>query len=573
MTPKFRLFIGAVALSVSIAPVAVSAAAKPYFSGQAQVSDKTPELSLMLAGGALSVCSSMSPKHCTAATHFPDNAKTHQMYELSKHSLARFQTTPAWARLDVETQRALLGSLGSSDSKILDVDGLHELLGPLTNELNDASYFALLDTLEQVQLTPQGEPKTEQVQLAQGKNAQGANHFNAFVRRAARLAGNQPPKIGIVTASARDPFEAASFYQQTFTQAGAIAQWIPLNGALQQAWQFEDKVAGCAALAQLGEAHHGYHDRLRVHPQLWEQHHLLCRHPEQLLNTLASLDGLFLSGGDQSLTLAAWLDADGQPSAALKLVKQRVANGELIIGGTSAGTAVMASGAMITGGTSQGALDFGVITAPPVSERCEERSCEAPFPAQTLTYRTGGGLGFYPFGVTDTHFSERDRQIRLVLLQDKSDTGLAVGVDENTALWLSKDGSFGVIEGEGGVWFSEPAGEMVPENALASEKALTSVQTSETTKAQSHERATHSHIIHYLPHGTRLRLNRDGVTVDDTGAGLQQVNCDGFTPNWLANRPLKLIFKPESRCYPEGYYEYLRLEHSSGLSSDKVSHH
>lgn len=569
MTPKFRLFIGAVALSMSIAPFAASAAAKPYNPDNTPEKDKQPipTLSLMLAGGALSVCSSLSPKHCTADTSFPDKAKTRHLYELSERSLARFQATPAWARLNVDTQRALLSALGSADSNILDVEALHDLLGPLGNTLNDASYFALLDTLEWVQLTPEGEPKTEQVRLAQGKNAQGASHFSAFVSRAARRAGNQPPKIGIVTASARDPFEAASFYQQAFTQAGAIAQWLPLDSALQQAWEFDDKEAGCNKLAALGETYQGYHDRQRVYPALWDKYQQACLNPEQLLHTLASLDGLFLSGGDQSLTLAAWLGADGQPSAALELVKQRFANGELIIGGTSAGTAVMASGAMITGGTSQGALDFGVVAAAPVSERCEELGCEALNPANTLTYRPGGGLGLYPFGVTDTHFSERDRQIRLVLLQDKSQTGLAVGVDENTALWLSKDGQYGVIEGEGGVWFSEPASEtqgVIEINAAKSHGP-------NSDKAQTHQSPAHSHIIHYLPHGTRLRLSRDKIRVDEPQGELHKVSCAGFIRAWLPRDGFTLIHQPYSQCHSLGYYQSLGLEHSTGVSSDKLT--
>lgn len=552
MTPKFLSFIGAVALWVSIAPPTASAAAKPYNPDKVpeKAREPVPTLSLMLAGGALSVCSSMSPKYCTGDIRFPNKAKTRHLYELSEQSLARFQATPAWARLDVETQRALLAALGSANSNLLDIEALHDRLGPLGDSLNDASYFALLDTLEWVQLTQEGEPKTEQVRLEQGKNAQGASHFAAFVSRAARQAGNQPPKIGIVTASARDPFEAASFYQQAFTQAGAIAQWLPLDSALQQAWGYGDREAGCKELATLGENYQGYHDRQRIYPALWDKYHHVCLNPEGLLRTLATLDGLFLSGGDQSLTLAAWLGADGQPSAALKLIKERFAKGELIIGGTSAGTAVMASGGMITGGTSQGALDFGVVAAPPVSERCEALGCKARNPADTLTYRPGGGLGLYPFGVTDTHFSERGRQIRLVLLQDKSQTGLGVGVDENTALWLSKDGQYAVIEGEGGVWFSEPAAKG---------------QAPDPEKAQIHQSTAHSHIIHYLPHGTRLKLTRDNIRVEGTQEELHKVSCDGFTAAWLPSQGFTLLQRADSQCHPQGYYQSLQLEHSTGI--------
>ncbi|MBT1444826.1 cyanophycinase [Shewanella sp. JM162201] len=525
--------------------------------------DSQQPLSLMLAGGALSVCSSMSPRHCAGETRFGSDAKTETRYELNPQSLSRLKSTAPWQQLDNATKTTLEHKFASAPAPSVNEDGLDNWLGELATTLSDSAYFALKDALELAQLDERGQRKQEQVLLERGNIPHGANHFKTFVRRTTALTGKQVPTIGIVTASARDPFEAADFYLQVFTQAGAKAVWLPLDGAAMHLWQSKDDIAqsqdrsDCTQLAALGERLNGYYQRARIYPDHVKTQNEMCRNPAMLSQMLGSLDGLFLSGGDQSLALAAWLLPDGNPSPALALIKQRLADGKLVIGGTSAGTAVMASGAMITGGTSQGALEQGVKAAAPVSERCETLSCDAPIAPNTLTYRPGGGLGLYPFGVTDTHFSEREREIRLVLLQDATGTGLAVGVDENTALWLSRDGLRGEIHGEGGVWFSEPVANK-PDNQDDHKD-----ESSSQNRGSNHKRPKDhsSHRVHYLPAGSDVALNGESLTLLTPPKNHGSAACGSLTPQWLAASGAKLAPTEESLCLNGGYYYGLQLVH------------
>jgi cyanophycinase len=115
---------------------------------------------------------------------------------------------------------------------------------------------------------------------------------------------------------------------------------------------------------------------------------------------LREADIIFFGGGDQSRLLSRLQD----DRALIDAITEAHDRGA-VMAGTSAGTAVMPSGPMITGN------------------------------GPTWTPR---GLGLFRHGLLDTHFSERDRQDRLVELARRTGTRVAFGVDENTALVVER---------------------------------------------------------------------------------------------------------------------------------------
>lgn len=136
----------------------------------------------------------------------------------------------------------------------------------------------------------------------------------------------------------------------------------------------------------------------------------------------------------------------------------------IVIGGTSAGTAVQAGGyfnqrpvPMLTNGDSKGVLTSGVYSVPPVSQRCEDESaCQNRLLEDAVTTNASGGLGFFNYGLLDTHFSERDREVRLIAATARSRQLLGFGVDETTALVVTSSPNasemlFKVV-GKGGVF-------------------------------------------------------------------------------------------------------------------------
>lgn len=51
-----------------------------------------------------------------------------------------------------------------------------------------------------------------------------------------------------------------------------------------------------------------------------------------------------------------------------------------------------------------------------------------------LSYNPEGGFGFFPYGITDSHFSNRSRQARLIRLGWETGIDMLYGVDENTGM-------------------------------------------------------------------------------------------------------------------------------------------
>lgn len=142
-------------------------------------------------------------------------------------------------------------------------------------------------------------------------------------------------------------------------------------------------------------------------------------------------------------------------------MRARLAAGSLVLGGTSAGTAVQAAadGPMLVSGSAlaRGAARAG--TALPPDPSCAAADACSGVDPDALLVHPGGGLGSF-WGVLDTHFSERGREYRLARVLLDTPAVLGVGVDENTALRLDRVGTGWRAQaiGQGGVtWLREIA--------------------------------------------------------------------------------------------------------------------
>ncbi len=142
------------------------------------------------------------------------------------------------------------------------------------------------------------------------------------------------------------------------------------------------------------------------------------------LKALNNATGIFITGGNQ-LRLSTILG--GTPVAqTLRLLN---ANG-VHIAGTSAGAAIMPEH-MIAGGDS------------------------GPTPTEDLV-QLAPGLGLTNKLIIDQHFRERDRLGRLMAALSYNPFLIGIGVDEDTAAFISSDGRFEVV-GSGAVTVVDPA--------------------------------------------------------------------------------------------------------------------
>lgn len=411
---------------------------------------------LFLVGGGLKTCSSMAPKNCTQQSLFNEtswkNAKKNAIYSINDNTIKLLSNT--WPKkFGSANKKNIIKILTTIKKSEVSEDVTPSKLKALfkqydhhniINKLNDAEYYLMLDILEQPVFAKDGKTRLqERVELNNSSHLFSTEIYKTFVNLTKNISSSDKPKILVLTASARDPFEAVDFYVAVFTQAGANTTWLPLDATLNNLLQQPDeRQQVCQQLSATRLTIQGSINREFVYPDLAEQQLQACLSPDEMLSELSSADGIFINGGDQSLTLKALVNKDGTDSKALKIIKQKLATSSLVIGGTSAGTAVMSGGifnkspiVMITNGQSNTAVVRGAKKDVLPMEGCQKSGrCSQDLLNDDLTYRSSGGLGLFHWGILDTHFSERGRQGRLAKLALDTNTLFAFGVDEATAL-------------------------------------------------------------------------------------------------------------------------------------------
>lgn len=147
---------------------------------------------------------------------------------------------------------------------------------------------------------------------------------------------------------------------------------------------------------------------------------------------VAQAGAIWFTGGDQSRIAGLLLDADGHDTPMLAAIRARLRDGA-VIGGTSAGAAVM-SDPMITQGDTLAALLPDTQAEP---------------------LQVGHGLGFLKDMLVDQHFGERARLGRLAvaLVRGVQPHSTGAGIDENTAIVLRPGSTTARVLGEGYVTF------------------------------------------------------------------------------------------------------------------------
>lgn len=137
---------------------------------------------------------------------------------------------------------------------------------------------------------------------------------------------------------------------------------------------------------------------------------------------------IWFTGGDQSRITTLLLDADGRESPMLSTIRHRLQAGA-VIGGTSAGAAIM-SDPMVTQGDSTAALLPGMAGEP---------------------LDLGRGLGFISDVLVDQHFGERARLGRLAvaLTNERQPNRIGFGIDEDTAVVIDLADETARVAGSG----------------------------------------------------------------------------------------------------------------------------
>lgn len=475
--PPSPAFLSRVALvaALLLAPCVTAAEADPSREPQPR--------ELFLAGGSLRLCASLSPKECDDPSVVVDaQARRTPRYQLDEDSIDAAANPLLWRGKDAHRTAlfAVLTDLqttlgaGPHDEGALR-DALAERcvapsgrVGRCANaddavwrRIDDDHRAAVLAALEQAQIVD-GVRRRERASLAHGRSAHGADILRAFAAAARARAQGARPRIAVVTASAFDPFDPVDLYLDAFAQAGADAEWWPVDAAVAAA-VFEGR--GCAFLPSLRIERLRLPGRDDVYPDLVAQQDHACADPAALARLPERVHGVFFAGGDQWKLRRAFFDRDDRPNAWLVALRAAVARGDVAIGGTSAGSAVQSGGPMLSNGSVEQALARGAIAAPPPVPGCARAgSCGAldgnALDENAFTYWPAGGLALAPGLIVDTHFSERARELRLLRLLTDTGQRWGIGADETSALhlrWVDEDAFELRALGASGGWLFDAA--------------------------------------------------------------------------------------------------------------------
>lgn len=202
---------------------------------------------------------------------------------------------------------------------------------------------------------------------------------------------------------------------------------------------------------------------------------------ERALAAIQAATGIFFTGGDQSRITDIL-----KGTAIDHLLHERLTTG-MVIGGTSAGAAMMPEKMIVDGETD---------TNPRLD-----------------TVRLEPGMGFLPDAIVDQHFAQRGRLARLVSAVVQQPKALGLGIDENTAVVI-RDHEFEVV-GEGAVTIIDMAG-------------VTYSNLSQILKDE--DLALYGIQLHILPEGHRFDLNSRQPILDDSD----------LSPDSLPTRPTEV---------------------------------
>ncbi|MCU0757119.1 MAG: hypothetical protein MUE46_18735 [Xanthomonadales bacterium] len=438
---------------------------------------------LMLAGGALAICSDLSPRACREARV---GGRQAARYRLDEAGMARAVDPALWhagrgpgvaalALMLDAARESLAGHAGTAEG--VDVATLEAALEGVClaancaesdprrpwSQLLDVERSAILSALEIPQRASARERVREGAAPALSQAEGGVQVLREFVAAAARRTSGRP-RIAVVTASAHDPMDPVDFYRSAFRALGAEAAWWPVDAAVAAA-RFE--VRDCAALPRLRRERLQLSQRERIYPDLAVEQTAFCLTEAPML---ADVHAVFFAGGDQWRLRRAFVDAGDAPNPWLVELREAHAAGRLVVGGTSAGAAVQSGSWMLGNGSVAAALAQPVSTAPPPEPGCARGNRCGAVDAEQLSLWPAGGLGLAEGAIVDTHFSERARELRLLLAMQAADARWAYGADETSALHLREaDGrrEIRAIGAQGGWVFHRPTGEDAREGVMA----------------------------------------------------------------------------------------------------------
>lgn len=443
---------------ITLLSALLSSASSAAQNSPAEADKPSLEYNLLLAGGNLRICSTMQSNNCDDTRWIDRNTmRIERFLSLSERNLKELLADDLWPahRRDMRDQvrealtiiKQRVNQEVMSEYTFMDEFG-RRATAYVYDNLSDQEMRLIVDHLEM----PTPTDRHEVVDVNMNIDLASRELVRGLVLQARRLTGEgQRPKVLVVTAAAQDSLAAADFYTRLLESAGADAQWLPIDAAVNAA-QLSQR---CNDLADIRVTEQGVWKRAKVHLAQHQQQLAYCQNLTAGAEMLRDAHGVFFADGSAHLLRKAMLTPLGQPTALTEAMYRRLQNQSLVVAAVGGASAALTARAMMSGGSSEMAMKEGARAADPAGGACDlDDSCPLGLNQYSLTYHPLGGLGWFSPAIIDTEFTENGRHARLLRLAATTSTPLALGIDEKTGLMVNtRSGAFEVI-GRGGVFFS-----------------------------------------------------------------------------------------------------------------------
>jgi cyanophycinase len=291
-------------------------------------------------------------------------------------------------------------------------------------------------------------------------------------------------KIAIIPAASAVPIESADGYKEDFVRYG-----VPVDNIY------------TAPIAVIDDP-----STTEVDESTWKDN----GNSSEIAKNIEEFDAIWFVGGDQLRHIKTLVTADGKDTVVLKAIRKVYENGA-VLGGTSAGAAVM-SNPMIASGTSVGALTDGVHIL---------KNFDQDTGDDQLFLTTG--LGFFTHGIVDQHFLERGRFGRLLVATQYNKARYGFGIDENSAMvYTSKDDNIEVV-GASGLIIVDLQGSTMPKGKRFAMKNVT---------------------MHYLEKGDCFNVKEGTFTLNklhETTKGIEYYSKNPIATDIFGKQKLKTV--------------------------------
>ncbi len=162
----------------------------------------------------------------------------------------------------------------------------------------------------------------------------------------------------------------------------------------------------------------------------------------EIISMLEGVTGFWFTGGDQYYTHKAFIRKDKEDTKALQIMKRIYKNGG-VIGGTSAGAAIMSKTMIATGNNSTALVKQVKYGYDDYNDSEDD---------ETAPLRIVKGLGFFLDGIVDQHYDKRPRLLRTIRAVMESEESFGYGVSEDTAMIYDYETRDITVVGSGAVY-------------------------------------------------------------------------------------------------------------------------